>query len=309
MKKLAFILLCLAVGGAAMAQTRNRYEEVLPMKEGMVVDVKVGNWQEGKTFPFAIDLGRRRTAVASGKDETLWANDTLRSVALGEHIFLANMAVDTQEVRMPVDGVLGLDAFVRTVITIDREGGMITVSAPYKPAYMPLRSRRELLETLPILDSLLDEGVVTLDFVHGKSYFLAHADKPEVVVSQTVDENAGQSLVTHLNTGMFLREVFDFRAGGEWKYLGEEPCVIDFWAPWCGPCLKLSPSFEAMAKEYEGRVKFYKVNVDNEPEIASYFKVTAIPLLVFIPVDGQPSPVMLTTPEEIRENVEKIVGR
>ena len=58
--------------------------------------------------------------------------------------------------------------------------------------------------------------------------------------------------------------------------------VIDFWAPWCGPCLALGPTIEALAKEYDGRVNIGKVNVDENPNLSIEFGVTSIPCVLFI---------------------------
>ena len=77
----------------------------------------------------------------------------------------------------------------------------------------------------------------------------------------------------HLTKGGFLRKVANYLVHpGEWKFLGERPALIDFYAPWCGPCKSLSPVLDELAKEYAGRVDIYKVNVDDEPELASLFR-------------------------------------
>ena len=60
----------------------------------------------------------------------------------------------------------------------------------------------------------------------------------------------------------------------------DKPVLIDFWAPWCGPCRMLSPTISEMAEEYGDKVKVYKVNVDEQGDLASMFRVSSIPLLV-----------------------------
>ena len=60
----------------------------------------------------------------------------------------------------------------------------------------------------------------------------------------------------------------------------DKPVLIDFWAPWCGPCRMLSPTISDIAEEYKDKVKVGKVNVDEEEELAAMFRVSSIPLLV-----------------------------
>ena len=59
----------------------------------------------------------------------------------------------------------------------------------------------------------------------------------------------------------------------------DKPVLLDFWAPWCGPCRMLSPIIAQIAEKYAGQVKVGKVNVDEEPELASAFQVTGIPMV------------------------------
>ena len=73
----------------------------------------------------------------------------------------------------------------------------------------------------------------------------------------------------------------------EWKYLGDKPAVVDFYADWCGPCRAIAPFLEEIAQEYDGQLYIYKVNVDEAPEIANAFNVTGIPTLLFIPMEGR----------------------
>ena len=76
--------------------------------------------------------------------------------------------------------------------------------------------------------------------------------------------------------------------GGEWQYIGNKPAVIDFYAPWCGPCKMLSPILEELSEEYSGRIDIYKVNVDNEEELSTLLGIRSVPTLFFIPMQSEP---------------------
>ena len=86
----------------------------------------------------------------------------------------------------------------------------------------------------------------------------------------------------------FLKKVFDFEKNKEWKFNGDLPAVVDFWAPWCGPCRFLSPIIDELSDEMKGQLNFYKVNTDEEQELSSVFGIRSIPSLLFIPKDGKP---------------------
>lgn len=91
-----------------------------------------------------------------------------------------------------------------------------------------------------------------------------------------------------MDKAMFIDKVFDYENSKEWKYKGDKPAIIDLYADWCGPCRKVAPIMKELAKEYDGRIVIYKVNVDKEKELAALFNATSIPLFVFIPMNGQP---------------------
>jgi thioredoxin len=114
----------------------------------------------------------------------------------------------------------------------------------------------------------------------------------------------------NLTKGGFLRKVADFIAHpGEWKFKGERPALIDFYAPWCGPCKSLSPVLDELAKEYAGKVDIYKVNVEAEPELASLFRIRTIPTLVFAPMNGDPHIASgAPTKGQLKKALEAFVG-
>ena len=86
--------------------------------------------------------------------------------------------------------------------------------------------------------------------------------------------------------------VFDFEAAKEWKYSGSMPCVIDFYADWCGPCRMVAPVLEDLSREYDTKVKVYKVNTDHEQDLAVYFDINTIPSILFVPMEGKPRMVV-----------------
>jgi thioredoxin 1 len=86
----------------------------------------------------------------------------------------------------------------------------------------------------------------------------------------------------------FVTKVFQYEKNEQWKFEGTVPAIVDFWAEWCGPCKMISPVLEEIAKQYEGKLNVYKVNVDEETEVASVFGIQSIPSLLLIPLDEPP---------------------
>jgi len=95
-------------------------------------------------------------------------------------------------------------------------------------------------------------------------------------------------MATHLTKDKFLKEIFDYENNKEWKYEGNLPAVIDFYADWCQPCKMVAPIIEELSTEYEGKVNFFKIDTEAEQELAGAFGVQSIPSLLFIPVNGKP---------------------
>ncbi|MCL5020915.1 MAG: thioredoxin [Bacteroidetes bacterium] len=109
----------------------------------------------------------------------------------------------------------------------------------------------------------------------------------------------------HLTKQTFLEKVFDYEKNKEWKFAGTLPAVVDFWAPWCGPCRAVGPVIEELSKEYDGKVDFYKVNTDEEQELAGVFGIRSIPSLLFIPKEGRPQMAVGALPKnQMKEIIE-----
>ena len=102
----------------------------------------------------------------------------------------------------------------------------------------------------------------------------------------------------NLTTETFKTKVFDFEKSTEWKYKGELPAIVDFYADWCGPCKMIAPILEELQKEYEGKIVIYKVDVDDEKELAQAFGTQSIPSILFIPKEGQPQMAKGALPKE-----------
>jgi len=102
----------------------------------------------------------------------------------------------------------------------------------------------------------------------------------------------------HLTKDTFLQKVFNYEKNKEWKFEGDLPCVVDFWAPWCGPCKVVGPILDELSNEYAGKVNFYKVNTDEEQELGSAFGIRSIPSLLFVPKEGQPKMAVGALPKE-----------
>jgi thioredoxin 1 len=105
----------------------------------------------------------------------------------------------------------------------------------------------------------------------------------------SADKHDNSSRVIHLTKADFLVRVMNYEENPqEWKFQGERPCMIDFYADWCGPCRTTSPIIEELAKEYAGKVDFYKIDTDKESELASVFGIQGIPSFLYCPKEGKP---------------------
>ena len=128
-------------------------------------------------------------------------------------------------------------------------------------------------------------------------------------MTANAQEKKNEPKVKHLTYNEFLKKVWDFEKNPTtFEYKGKLPAVIDFYADWCGPCRRVAPIMEQMAEDYEGKLLVYKVNVSEEKDLAAVFQVRSIPMVLFIPVKGNPMMQVGALPEsEYRETVEEFL--
>jgi thioredoxin 1 len=88
----------------------------------------------------------------------------------------------------------------------------------------------------------------------------------------------------------------------------ETPVLVDFWAPWCRPCLMVAPIVEELADDYSGRASFVRINVDQNPQVASRYNIMSIPTLIIFK-DGHPAShiVGFRPKEELKQGLDKVV--
>jgi len=112
----------------------------------------------------------------------------------------------------------------------------------------------------------------------------------------------------HLTKQTFLEKVFNYELNKDWKFEGNAPCLIDFYADWCGPCKMVAPILEELSKEYEGKINIYKIDTEAEQELAGAFGIRSIPSMLFIPMNGQPQMVQGALPKsQLKQAIDDIL--
>ena len=153
---------------------------------------------------------------------------------------------------------------------------------------------------------ILKRGLLSIDYGRRKVYFQPFDLMPvkdEIIGSASVVIEAGK--LNPITRDYFLEHIYDYRASKEFVFKGDKPVVIDFWATWCGPCMRLIPEMEKLAEKYKDQVIFLKVNADKEKELCSMFNITALPTLFFIPVGGKPIIDVGATPEKFEQIIKE----
>jgi len=113
----------------------------------------------------------------------------------------------------------------------------------------------------------------------------------------------------YLTKSSFIEKIFDYENNKEWSYKSSKPCIIDFYADWCGPCKMVSPIMEQLASDYNGLVDIYKIDTDKEMELSSIFGIRSIPSVLFVPVSDKPQMSVGAMPKEGYESaISQIFG-
>ncbi|UIR54890.1 thioredoxin domain-containing protein [Sphingobacterium sp. SRCM116780] len=350
-------------------------DEVLPYREEngyMIIRANVGGTEgdflldsrgavaltEEAATDRAIKIDAVKGEYARTDDYQLAGKGTAQGFFIGKTVYKEKVNVMILKAnallqKLKVDGVIGFNAFTNSVLTINSHAKTITLSEPYKPAYMNLANRsdakltvgglfvkinvngKEIMaltdfyEDKPLIlaatdfetvgtksatvklinqsfekitvikgtdkqqysiigKSLLNKGVISFDVQRSKYYFQPFGQGEEQVAPITKDASIVivPGKVNSIDKTYFREHIYDYKQDKEWKFKGDKPVVIDFWATWCAPCMKLMPAMEALAAKYKDKVIFCKVNIDKEGELRQVFGINAIPLLYFAPVKG-----------------------
>jgi len=104
-----------------------------------------------------------------------------------------------------------------------------------------------------------------------------------------------------LTSEEFKAKVFDFAQNKEWKYAGDKPCIVDFYADWCGPCKMIAPVLDELSQKYAGKLEVYKIDTDQEQDLAAAFAIQSIPSMLFIPMEGKPQMAQGALPKDVLE--------
>jgi thioredoxin len=105
-------------------------------------------------------------------------------------------------------------------------------------------------------------------------------------------------MVEHLTKATFLDKVFNYEVNQDWKFEGSVPCIIDFYADWCGPCKMVAPILDELSTEYNGKINIYKVDTEAEQELAGAFGIRSIPSMLFVPMNEQPQMAVGALPKD-----------
>lgn len=122
------------------------------------------------------------------------------------------------------------------------------------------------------------------------------------------DKKNEEIMTEHLTKETFLQKVFNYEQNSEWKYEGDLPCIIDFYADWCQPCKMVAPVLEELSEEYSGKIHVYKIDTEVEQELAAAFGIRSIPSLLFCPKNEKPQMAQGALPKDaLKEAINNVL--
>ena len=147
--------------------------------------------------------------------------------------------------------------------------------------------------------------------LHSRVESESKAEKVGQSVAGSSNQSASVGKVQVLTASDFRKKVMDYESHPEeWVFAGSRPAIIDFYTTWCGPCKMMAPLVESLAGKYAGKIDFYKVDIDQESELASVFGIRSIPTFLFIPMKGNPTMQMgAMQKEDFEEIIGKMMGK
>jgi thioredoxin len=129
------------------------------------------------------------------------------------------------------------------------------------------------------------------------------------LTTNTINTDKNMTKTIKLTRADFLTKVANYESNPEkWEYLGDKPCIIDFYADWCGPCKMIAPILEELAAEYEGEIYIYKVDTEAEQQLAADFGIRSIPSILFCPVGEAPQMAQGALPKDaFKQAIEEVL--
>ncbi len=130
-----------------------------------------------------------------------------------------------------------------------------------------------------------------------RSSNVVHVNSESDLNARVLKEN-GSGLMESLTKDSFLQKVFNYEQNKEWKFEGKLPCIIDFYADWCGPCKMVEPILKELAQEYQGKLNIYRVDTQAQRELAAAFGIQSIPSMLFVPLNDKPQMAIGALPKK-----------
>lgn len=128
-------------------------------------------------------------------------------------------------------------------------------------------------------------------------------------MEETNSNNNNMAKVINLTRAEFLEKVANFEKNPEqWEYLGDKPCLIDFYADWCGPCKMVAPILDELAVEYADDIYIYKVDTEVEQQLSAEFGIRSIPSMLFVPMKEQPQMAQGALPKDaLKQAIDEVL--